>query len=100
LSASFRARRVKTSGAAQHGSNELTKDERIRALIPQLNVAFRRLISESTAEHGLIFLDDFYYVAQSDQSMVLDFIHRAVKGSGFYLKVGGLGTRLQPFKDG
>lgn len=100
LSMAFKSRRVKSAGSAQHGSNELTKDERIRSLIPQLNAAFRRLISESKAAHGLIFLDDFYYVAQSDQAMVLDFIHRAVKGSGFYLKVGGLGTRLQPFKDG
>jgi hypothetical protein len=100
LSATFKARRSSRSSAAQSGNHELTKDQRIGALIPQLNVAFRRLIAESTDDHGLIFLDDFYYVAQADQPKVLDFIHRAVKGSGFFLKVGGLGTRLQPFKDG
>ncbi|WP_193509820.1 hypothetical protein [Cryobacterium sp. BB736] len=100
LSATFKSRRINHTGAAQRAEYELSKDERIRALIPQLNSAFRRLISESGKEHGLIFLDDFYYVGQADQAMVLDFIHRAVKGSGYYLKVGGLGTRLQPFKDG
>lgn len=100
LSATFKVRRSSRTGSAQSGTHELTKDERIRALIPQLNIAFRRLIAESGKDYGLIFLDDFYYVGQADQPMVLDFVHRAVKGSGFFLKVGGLGTRLQPFKDG
>jgi hypothetical protein len=100
LAGSFKAKRVSVVRAAQSGDHELTKDQRIAALIPQLNDAFRRLIAESSDDHGLIFLDDFYYVAQADQPKVLDFIHRAVKGSGFFLKVGGLGTRLQPFKDG
>jgi len=36
----------------------------------------------------------------SAQSDVLDFLHRVCKGTGVWLKVGGVGSRIVPFKDG
>lgn len=100
FAASGRKAKLRQVRAAQNGRHSLTKDERLSALVPELNRVFQYLVSCSQHCYGLVFLDDFYHVSSQDQPKVLDFLHRSMKGTGLYLKVGGLGARLQPFKDG
>ena len=41
-----------------------------------------------------------FYVPLRDHPYVLDYLHQVCKGTGIWLKVGGVGTRLRPYQDG
>lgn len=50
--------------------------------------ALSNSLKESRYESSFILLDDFYLIPRSRQPDVIDYLHRLVRGSNFYLKVG------------
>lgn len=53
---------------------------------------FRKLISECSQAlgGGFVFVDDLYLIARSDQPRVLGYLHRLLKDSGLWLKIGSI----------
>lgn len=79
---------------------EELKIDRMKQLASEISGVLTGLVAHSEDKYALIFLDDFYFVRMSDQAEVLDFLHRVCKGTGVWLKIGGVGSRMRPFKDG
>lgn len=79
---------------------EVAKIQRLQSLAPALKKLVRKMVAFSPDKHALIFVDDFYFVLLEQQPAVLGYLHQICKGTGVYLKVGGVGTRLRPFVDG
>jgi len=63
---------------------------------------FRRLIQTAAAEcdGGFVFLDEFYRVDREDQPLVLGYMHRLVKDTGLWLKVGSVRYWTTPYPAG
>ena len=65
---------------------ESRKDDFLERVLPE----FRELL-RAASEHcggGYIFLDDVYMLSREDQPRVLGYMHRLVKDSGLWLKIG------------
>lgn len=84
----------------ESGSSDATKIERLRSLAPEVNRLLSRLVANGEARRSLIFIDDFYFINTDDQPYVLDYLHSVCKGTGVWLKVGGVGTRLKLYQEG
>lgn len=92
-----------TASARTHdaaGEYEELKIQRLQVLVPRISALLRRMVEISDAKFALIFLDDFYFVTLAEQPLVLGYLHQVCKGTGVFLKIGGVGTRLRPFVDG
>lgn len=63
---------------------------------------FRALIKAAAddCEGGFVFLDEFYRVERQDQPLVLGYMHRLVKDTGLWLKVGSVRYWTTPYKGG
>lgn len=94
--------------ASQSSSTQLTakaefeelKIERLQQMASKLSAELTELVSDSGKDRAVVFVDDFYYVRLSDQPDVLDYLQQVVKGTGIWLKVGGVGARMRPYRDG
>jgi hypothetical protein len=60
---------------------------------------FEHIVSVSP-EGAFVFLDDLYHIRLADQSQVLDYFHRIVKGRSVWLKVGTIRHRTQWYLHG
>ncbi|MCV7215023.1 hypothetical protein H7J51_06970 [Mycobacterium crocinum] len=88
------------SSVVESAAYEELKIERLQQLASRLSEEFSALISDSDADRAVIFIDDFYYVRLEDQPQVLDYLKSVAKGTGIWLKVGGVGERMRTFRDG
>ena len=79
---------------------EEAKIERLQQLASRLSDELSNLVQLSAGDRAAVFIDDFYYVRLTDQPEVLDYLKTVAKGTGIWLKVGGVGERMRPFKDG
>jgi Cdc6-like AAA superfamily ATPase len=100
-SAAAAAQRSRSSDAAMRASAEFEelKIERLQQLASRLAEELTKLVRGASTERAIIFIDDFSYVQLDDQADVLDYLHQVVKNTGIWLKVGGVGTRMRPFRD-
>lgn len=79
---------------------EELKIERLQQMASALSVELTELVRRASQDRAVIFIDDFYYVRLEDQPSVLNYLQQVCKSTGIWLKVGGVGTRMRPFKDG
>jgi hypothetical protein len=79
---------------------EELKIERLQQLASRLSDELAQLVAGADKDQAVIFIDDFYYVRISDQPDVLDYLKQVVKSTGIWLKVGGVGARMRPYRDG
>jgi energy-coupling factor transporter ATP-binding protein EcfA2 len=65
-------------------------------------IEFRKLIVAASKESsgGFVFLDEFYRVRRDDQPLVLGYVHRLVKDTGLWLKVGSVRYWTTPYRGG
>lgn len=89
-----------TSERAVSGEREVAKIERLQDAASRVAVLLRDLVAYSGADRAFIFIDDFYFIRLDEQALVLGYLHQVCKGTGVWLKIGGVGTRLRPFRDG
>jgi hypothetical protein len=75
------------------------KIERLQQLASRLADELTKLVRGAATERAVVFIDDFNCVRLDDQADVLDYLHQVVKNTGIWLKVGGVGTRMRPFRD-
>jgi energy-coupling factor transporter ATP-binding protein EcfA2 len=63
---------------------------------------FRAILVDASNEvgGGYVFLDEFYRVNRNDQPLVLGYMHRLVKDTGFWLKVGSVRYWTTPYRGG
>jgi hypothetical protein len=63
---------------------------------------FRSLIqtAASARDGGFVCLDEFYRVDRDDQPLVLGYMHRLVKDTGLWLKVGSVRYWTTPYRGG
>jgi hypothetical protein len=77
-----------TSGVTSTEMVESSKEEYLeRALVD-----FRRLLMQAAdlCHGGFVFVDDLYLIKRDDQPLVLGYLHRLLKDSGFWLKIGSI----------
>lgn len=101
LGAGGSATRATTAEAANVMAAEFEelKIERLQRSASALSAVLVRLVERAQGRRALIFVDDYYYVRLDDQPEVLDYLHQVCKGTGIWLKVGGVGTRMRPYRD-
>lgn len=49
---------------------------------------------------GVIFIDDLYQIRRKDQALVIGYMHRLVKDTNIWLKIGSIRYSTEPFVDG
>lgn len=87
-------------------SNEVTSSETIQSskeeYLERSLTDFRAILIGSSREigGGFVFLDEFYRVNRADQPLVLGYMHRLVKDTGFWLKVGSVRYWTTPYSGG
>jgi len=86
--------------ATSEAEYEELKIERLQQLAPRIAEVLSELVNRSSEQHAIIFIDDYYFVRLQDQPQVLDYLHQVCKGTGVWLKVGGVGSRLRPYAEG
>jgi Putative periplasmic protein kinase ArgK and related GTPases of G3E family len=86
-----------TSAEAEY---EELKIERLQELAPRIADVLTALVQRSSDQHAIVFVDDYYFVRLEDQPQVLAYLHQVCKGTGVWLKIGGVGTRLRPYSEG
>jgi hypothetical protein len=77
-----------TAGVTSTQEVESTKEEYLeRALVD-----FRRLLRQAAelCHGGFVFVDDLYLIQRDDHPLVLGYLHRLLKDSGFWLKIGSI----------
>lgn len=79
---------------------EELKIERLQQLASRLSSELTELVRGANQHKAVVFIDDFYFVRLGDQPDVLNYLQQVVKSTGIWLKVGGVGTRMRPFRDG
>jgi len=77
---------------------EGTKEQYLERALP----GFRSLITRSSrvVGGGFVFIDDLYLLKRADQPLVLGYLHRLVKDTGLWLKVGSIRYSTQTFRPG
>lgn len=97
------------SGSVQHtrndeettvGEYEEFKIQRLQTIAARISDLLVEVMKASPNGYAVVFLDDYYFVPIKDQPSVLGYLHQICKGTGVWLKVGGVGSRLHPFVDG
>lgn len=75
-----------------------TKEEYLERAL----VGYRELITKTAKEldGGFIFVDDLYQIQRSDQPEVVGYLHRLVKDTGVWLKIGSIRYSTVTFKPG
>jgi len=86
--------------ATSEAEYEELKIERLQQLAPRIAEVLSELVNRSSEQHAIIFIDDYYFVRLQDQPQVLDYLYQVCKGTGVWLKVGGVGSRLRPYAEG
>ena len=87
-------------------SSELTSAETIESskeeYLERTLTDFRSVLIDAGKQvgGGFIFLDEFYRVHRPDQPLVLGYMHRLVKDTGFWLKVGSVRYWTTPYSGG
>lgn len=79
---------------------ERLKIERLRQLASRLSTELKEMVDGASKHQAIVFIDDFYYVKLEDQPDVLDYLQQVVKSTGIWLKIGGVGARMRPYRDG
>lgn len=106
-SGSIRVRIVSGERTSQHGSKRIstleqtvegTKEDYLERSLPD----FRDLIVRASKESrgGFVFVDDFYQLRRDTQPLVLGYLHRLTKDTGFWLKIGSIRYSTITFRPG
>jgi len=76
------------SGSGLYQKYRATKADHLERAIP----TYRKLISLATsvAPDAFIVLDDFYRLAEKDQPLIAGYLHRVVKDTTVWLKIGSI----------
>jgi hypothetical protein len=88
-----------SKGVTKAGGKESTKHEKqsefkeqkldhLERYLSDYKEVLSNSLSNSKYEFAFILLDDFYLIPRSRQPDVIDYLHRLVRGTNFYLKVG------------
>lgn len=66
-------------------------------------IEYQRVLREVVKlsdEDGFLLLDDLYHIPRDTQAQILDYFHRLLKGTGFWLKVGTIRHRSRWYRHG
>lgn len=90
-----------TEESAETSSREEIReshDRKIRTVDARLS-DYKRVIQDemerSSREYGVFIIDDFYLIDPADQPDVIDYLHRLLRDTDLYLKVGTVQHRTQ-----
>ena len=98
--ASGKAAKSRSESATAVGEYEELKIQRLQSLANDISHLLKSVINTVGSGQAIVFLDDYYFVPYEDQPAVLAYLHQICKGTGVWLKVGGVGSRLNPYLDG
>jgi len=84
------ARTSETAGSLREEVRE-SADEKIRtveARLPDYKEVIQRELESAKADFAVLIIDDFYLINPSHQPDVIDYLHRLLRDTDLYLKVG------------
>lgn len=86
------------SSTASKETIEGTKDQYLERAL----TVYRELLSRAAqaTNGGFIFVDDLYQIRRSDQALVIGYLHRLVKDTQLWLKIGSIRYSTEPFVNG
>lgn len=88
----------RTAGQQSKELVEGTKDQYLERSLVDLR---RTLLEVSKLlGGGIIFIDDLYQIRRADQALVIGYMHRLVKDTNIWLKIGSIRYSTEPFVDG
>lgn len=79
-------------------TTEGTKDQYLERALTDLRRILREVAKETGG--GIIFVDDLYQIKRANQSLVLGYLHRLVKDTDLWLKIGSIRYSTEPYIDG
>lgn len=94
------------AGASETGETSTTASETVdgtkEEYLERALIGYRELLIRTSAEvnGGFIFIDDLYQIKRDDQPEVLGYLHRLVKDTGLWLKIGSIRYSTITFKPG
>lgn len=79
-------------------TTEGTKDEYLERSL----TVYRAILSRAALQlgGGFVFVDDLYQIRRADQALVLGYLHRLVKDTELWLKIGSIRYSTEPFVNG
>jgi len=83
-------------GASESSSDEVTSTQTVTTnkseYLERSLIDFRKVLREAAnaLDGGFVFVDDLYLIGRSDQPRVLAYLHRLLKDTGFWLKIGSI----------
>jgi hypothetical protein len=77
---------------------EGSKEQYLERMLPVFRSALVR--ASSALNGGFVFIDDLYQLLRDSQPLVLAYLHRLVKDTGFWLKIGSIRYSTVPFRPG
>ncbi len=88
----------RTTASASKETIEGTKDQFLERAL----TVYRELLIQAAekTKGGFIFVDDLYQVRRSDQALVLGYLHRLVKDTQLWLKIGSIRYSTESFVNG
>ena len=94
------ANQLNTEQHTESAEFEKLKIDRLLQLANGLSKELKMMVNGAKEHQAIVFIDDFYYVKLDDQPDVLDYLQQIAKGTGIWLKIGGVGARMRPYRDG
>ncbi|WP_156376801.1 type IV secretion system DNA-binding domain-containing protein [Yonghaparkia sp. Root332] len=76
------------------------KDSVLRDLAPAISSLLERATKSEGKRKLLLVLDDFYFISQDRQPLVLDHLHGITKRSRVWLKIGSVHSRTRSYVEG
>jgi len=92
--------RLSQSTTSSEAEFEVLKMDILQQLAPKIADILSELVKRSPEQRAIVFIDDYYFVGLEDQPRVLDYLHQVCKGTGVWLKIGGVKSRLNPYAEG
>jgi len=83
----------RTSSLGTLSKFEENKLDELERHLPDYKTAIERELQKSRYEACFILVDDFYLIKRDKQPDVLDYVHRLVRGTDYYLKVATIRHR-------
>jgi hypothetical protein len=85
----------KTSAFGKLSEFEESKLDTLERYLSDYKDALQEELSKLKVDSASVLIDDFYLIKKERQADVIDFIHRLLRGTNFYLKIGTVRHRTK-----
>ncbi len=89
----FKASADRTNSLGKLSEFQENKLDELERHLPDYKAAIEKELKKSKYESCFILIDDFYLIKRDKQPDVLDYVHRLVRGTDYYMKIATIRHR-------